>query len=61
VLTAAGIEHDVELQPSAGHSFINNYSPLYTAIVGSVMAVGYHQDEPEDAWTTMLTFFERHQ
>jgi hypothetical protein len=54
---------------------INNYSPWYTAIVGPVMAVEYHHEEPEDTWTnqedtwtnqedtwrTMLTFFEKHQ
>jgi carboxymethylenebutenolidase len=60
VLTAAGIENDVKLYPNAGHSFINDYSPWYTAIMGPVMAVGYHHDEAEDAWNRMLAFFEKH-
>lgn len=60
VLTAAGIDNDVKLYPNAGHSFINDYSPWYTAIMGPVMAVGYHHDESEDAWRRMLAFFEKH-
>jgi carboxymethylenebutenolidase len=58
VLTAAGIDNDITLYPNAGHSFINTYAPWYTAIMGPVMAVGYHHDEAEDAWSRMLAFFE---
>jgi len=58
VLSAAGIDNDVKLYPNAGHSFINTYAPWYTAIMGPVMAVGYHHDEAEDAWMRMLAFFE---
>lgn len=58
VLTAAGIENDIKLYPDVGHSFINDYAPWYTAIMGPVMAVGYHHDEAEDAWSRMLAFFE---
>lgn len=59
VLSAAGIDNDVKLYPNAGHSFINTYAPWYTAIMGPVMAVGYHHDEAEDAWSRMLTFFRQ--
>ncbi len=60
VLTAAGIDHDVKLYPEAGHSFINDYAPWYTSLMGPIMAVGYHHDEAEDAWSRILTFFGRH-
>jgi carboxymethylenebutenolidase len=60
VLSAAGIDNDIELHPDAGHSFINTYAPWYTSIMGPVMAIGYHHDEAEDAWSRMLSFFERY-
>lgn len=60
VLTAAGIDNDIKLYPDAGHSFINTYAPWYTAIMGPVMAVGYHHDDAEDAWSRMLQFFAEH-
>jgi len=60
VLSAAGIANDIKLYPEAGHSFINTYAPWYTTIMGPLMAVGYHQDEAEDAWSRMLAFFEKH-
>ena len=59
VLSAAGIDNDVKLYPDAGHSFINTHAPWYTAIMGPVMAVGYHHDEAEDASSRMLAFFEK--
>ena len=60
VLNAAGIDNDIKLYPNAGHSFINDQPPWYTAIMGPVMAVGYHHDEAEDAWMRMLSFFDKH-
>jgi len=60
VLNAAGIENDIRLYPDVGHSFINDYAPWYTAIMGPVMAVGYHHDEAEDVWSRMLAFFQKH-
>jgi carboxymethylenebutenolidase len=59
VLTAAGVDNDIKLYPNVGHSFINDHAPWYTALVGPVMAVGYHLDEAEDAWARMLAFFEK--
>ena len=60
VLNAAGIDNDVKLYPDAGHSYINTYAPWYSAIMGPVMAVGYHHDEAEDTWSRMLAFFKKH-
>jgi carboxymethylenebutenolidase len=59
VLTAAGIDNDIKLYPHAGHSFINDYAPWYTSIMGPIMAVGYHHEEAEDAWARMLAFFSQ--
>ena len=43
-----GIEHDIKVYPSAGHSFFNDTGR------------NYNQPAAEDAWSRVLDFFGRH-
>ena len=59
-LSALDVEHDVNVYPSAGHSFMNQYNGLQSLFVRfSPMSVGFHREASEAAWATMLDFFER--
>ena len=59
-LEQLGVEHNVTVYPGAGHSFMSQYQGLQGFLVRhSRMSVGYHHESAEDAWTTMLDFFER--
>ncbi|MCY4619708.1 MAG: dienelactone hydrolase family protein [Chloroflexi bacterium] len=59
-LEQLGVEHNITVYPGAGHSFMSRYQGLQGFLVRhSRMSVGYHHESAEDAWTTMLDFFER--
>lgn len=59
-LSALDVEHEVNVYPGAGHSFMNRYRGLQSLLVRfSPMSVGYHRESAEAAWATMLDFFER--
>ena len=57
-----GIEHDFRMYPGAGHSFMTEELPGVQGWVASVgpLKVGYSPEAAEDAWTRMLSFFEKH-
>ena len=60
-LEELGVEHEVDVYPDAGHSFMSQYGPVLSIVVKfSPMNAGYHEPSAEAAWTTMLDFFERH-
>lgn len=59
-LSALGVEHEVNVYPDAGHSFMSQYGGLQSLFVRlSPMSVGHHEESAEAAWATMLDFFER--
>ncbi len=59
-LEQIGVEHEVNVYPGAGHSFMNQHGPVRSLLIRlSPMQAGYHEDSAEAAWTTMLDFFER--
>lgn len=59
-LEQLGVEHEVNVYPGAGHSFMSQYGGLQSLLVRfSPMSVGHHEESAEAAWTTMLEFFER--
>ena len=60
-LDQLGVEHEVNVYPEAGHSFMNQHGPVRSLFVRlSPMQVGYHEASAKAAWTTMLDFFARH-
>ena len=59
-LEQLGVEHEVNVFPGAGHSFMNRHGPVRSLLIRlSPMQAGYHEASAESAWTTMLDFFER--
>ena len=57
-LARAGVEHDVEEYPEAGHSFLNRHDLGPGGALLRVAGVGYHGPSAEDAWRRILRFFE---
>jgi carboxymethylenebutenolidase len=59
-LVRAGVEHDVEEYPEAGHSFLNRHDFGPGGALLRVAGVGYDEPAAEDAWGRILRFFETH-
>ncbi|MEU0934610.1 dienelactone hydrolase family protein [Embleya sp. NPDC005971] len=62
-LRRAGVEHDVELYPDAGHSFLNeadNAAPLLRPVLRRILGIGPEPVAAADAWQRIETFFARH-
>jgi carboxymethylenebutenolidase len=59
-LERAGVEHDVEEYPGAGHSFLNRHPFGPAGALLRVAGVGYHGPSAEDAWGRILRFFATH-
>lgn len=61
-LVRAGIPHDVEVYPSAGHSFLNDAAngPLLFRPLARIMHAGPDPAAAADAWRRIETFFARY-
>ena len=59
-LERAGVEHDVEEYPDAGHSFLNRHDFGPAGALLRVAGIGYHGPSAEDAWRRILRFFDSH-
>ena len=60
-LKALGVEHDLEVYPDAGHSFMNEHGPVLRRIEKLLPTHGgFHGPSAEDAWRRMIAFFGRH-
>ena len=59
-LTAAGVEHDVEEYPDAGHSFLNRHNAGPFTVLEKIAGLSYHEPSAEDAWARILRFFDTH-
>lgn len=64
VLSANGIDHDVEVYPDAGHGFMNDHAsgelPLWARIPGRWSNTAYHEPSAVDARRRVEEFFGRH-
>ncbi len=60
-LRDVGVEHDFEMYPNAGHSFMTSDLGgwMGAAAPYTPLRVGYDPDSAEDAWRRMLAFFRR--
>ena len=61
-LTRAGIPHDVEAYPSAGHSFLNDArnGPAFFRPLARIMHAGPEPTAAADAWRRIEAFFQRY-
>lgn len=63
-LTAAGIDHDIKVYPSAGHGFLNDHDPhdlsRLDRVIGVLAAAEYDETSACDARSRILTFFRKH-
>jgi carboxymethylenebutenolidase len=59
-LERAGVEHDVEEYPDAGHSFLNRHDLGPGGALLRVAGIGYHGPSAEAAWRRILRFFDAH-
>lgn len=61
LLSEIGVEHDVKMYESAGHSFMSQNSGALASIGAiSPMKAGYNEDAAEDSWRRIETFFAKH-
>ena len=65
-LTANHVEHDVKEYPGAGHGFLNDHEgsgdriPPVFALMGRLVANGYHEPSALDARRRIVSFFDQH-
>ena len=69
-LTVNHVDHDVKEYPGAGHGFLNDHegagdrvSPVLVpmmALMGKLIANGYHEPSARDARRRIVAFFDRH-
>jgi carboxymethylenebutenolidase len=59
-LERAGVEHDVEEYPDAGHSFLNRHDLGPGGALLRVAGIAYHGPSAEAAWTRILRYFDTH-
>jgi carboxymethylenebutenolidase len=59
-----GVEHDVEVYPEAGHSFLNDHPrsemPPWALVMAKMSRSGYHEPSAVDARRRIAAFFHRH-
>ncbi len=61
-LTRHGVEHEVTVHPTAGHSFLNDVptGPRILGPISRVMNIGPEPVAAERAWKSIESFFARH-
>jgi carboxymethylenebutenolidase len=63
-LTAAGVDHEVDVYPQAGHGFLNDHGPGEVPFLFQLMApavrTGYHRPSAELARERIVAFLTRH-
>lgn len=59
-LTDAGVPHDVQEYPGAGHSFMNRHGFGPFGVLERVSGFAYCHDDAEDAWRRIFGYFEAH-
>ena len=60
-LETLGVAHDVELDPDAGHAFMDHPEGLLARFLAiSPLRVGHDEQASEDSWRRVLAFFAEH-
>lgn len=64
MLTDAGVEHDVEVYPEAGHGFLNDHDPgelpVWVKGIAKLARAEYHEPSALDARRRIVGFFDVH-
>jgi len=64
ILSAAGIDHDIEVYPGAGHGFLNDHHPdelsLTTRMIAKIVSARYDEPASRDARRRIVAFFRKH-
>ena len=64
MLTAAGVEHDIEVYPEAGHGFLNDHDPaelpIWVKAIAKIAAASYDEPSARDARRRIVDFFAVH-
>ncbi len=57
-LAALGVDHDVQVYPDAGHSYMSQHTGVMATLSAwGPMAVGYDATAEQDSWRRVETFF----
>lgn len=59
-LSALGIDHDVEIHPGAGHSFMTDGHHPILKLVLFPLRIGHAQPAADNAWERTFAFFDQH-
>jgi carboxymethylenebutenolidase len=59
-LQSAGVEHDVQEYPDAGHGFLNQHDSVMMKVIGAVIGGGHHDESAQDARRRIAAFFDSH-
>jgi carboxymethylenebutenolidase len=63
-LEAAGVVHDVQEYPDAGHGFMNDHAPgevpIIFQVLGATVHTAYHEPSARDARRRITAFFTEH-
>ena len=64
MLTAADVEHDLEVYPEAGHGFLNDHDPaelpIWVKAITKIAAASYDEPSARDARRRIVDFFAVH-
>lgn len=56
----SNIEHDIEVYPGVGHSFMTPVDSHHPATLRRALSIGYESDAADQAWARMRSFLSRH-
>jgi len=61
MLSELGVEHEVHVYPTAGHSFLTDgYHPFQAWLTRPILDLRHDPVAAEDAWRRIFGFFDRH-
>lgn len=64
MLARAGVAHDIEVYPGAGHGFLNDHKPselpLWVKALARFVNARYHEPSARDARRRIVAFFDAH-
>ena len=64
ILADAGVDHEVDVYPEAGHSFLNDHDPAevprWAVVVGAMSRSAHHEPSARQARRRIEAFLDRH-